>query len=102
MPEESKSEFFIHPQISLAWVQALSRCGSLCVHVGIVMRFRHLLEKSDTISATSKKFESFCVSKHQKLRALKKMERAGLIRIEQQPGSNPKVVAVDPLPPILE
>ena len=102
MPTESKSEFFIHPRISLAWFQALCRCGSLCVHVGIVMRYRHLFEKSDTISATSKKFESFYVSKYKKLRALKKMAQAGLIRIEQQPGSNPKVVAVDPPPPILE
>ena len=96
MPEKVKKDFFIHREISQAWFQALSECGSTYVHTGIVLRFWLFYEKSDKISASSRKFEKFGISKFQKLRALRKLADRGLIKLEQQPGSNPRVMVVDP------
>ena len=96
MPEKAAKDFFIHREISLAWFKALSQCGGACVHTGMVLRYWLFLNKSDRISATSRKFEKFGISKFQKLRALRKLADRGLIKLEQQPGSNPKVMVVDP------
>ena len=96
MSEKAAKDFFVHREISKAWFQALSECGSTCVHLGIVLRYWLFLEKSDKISATSRKFEQFGISKFQKLRALRKLEARGLIKVEQQPGSNPRVMVFDP------
>ena len=57
MPEKAAKDFFIHREISLAWFKALSQCGGACVHTGMVLRYWLFLNKSDRISATSKKFE---------------------------------------------
>ena len=96
MPEKAKKDFFIHREISQAWFQALSECGSTYVHTGIVLRFWLFYEKSDKISATSRKFEKFGISKFQKLRALRELEEQGLIKVERRPGSNPEVMVLDP------
>ena len=96
MPEKVKKDFFIQREISQAWFQVLSECGSTYVHTGIVLRFWLFYEKSDKISATSRKFDQFGISKFQKLRALRKLEARGLIKVEQHPGSNPRVMVVDP------
>ena len=96
MSEKAAKDFFIHREISKAWFQALSECGSTCVHLVIVLRYWLFLEKSDKISATSRKFEKFGISKFQKLRALRELEEKGLIKVERRPGSNPEVMVLDP------
>ena len=96
MPEKAAKDFFIHREISLAWFKALSQCGGACVHTGMVLRYWLFLNKSDMISATSKKFEKFGISKFQKLRALRELEEKGLIKVERRPGSNPEVMVLDP------
>ncbi len=96
MPEKAAKDFFIHREISLAWFKALSQCGGACVHTGMVLRYWLFLNKSDRISATSRKFEKFGISKFQKLRALRELEEQGLIKVERRPGSNPEVMVLDP------
>ena len=54
------------------------------------------MKKSDLISDFQRKFEKFCISKFQKLGALRKLEARGLTKLERHPRSNPRVNVVDP------
>ena len=83
MSEKATKGFLIHQEISKAWFQALLECGSACVHNGIVLRYWLFIEKYD-------------ISKFKKLRALRDLEDQGLIKVERHPGSNPRVMVVDP------
>jgi hypothetical protein len=96
MTEQAAKNFFIHREISLTWFKALSQCGGACVQTGIVLRYWLFLNKSDKISVSSRRFEEFGISKFQKLRALRKLEEQGLIKVERRPGANPEVTVVDP------
>jgi hypothetical protein len=87
--------YFMHRDVALKWVIELSSCGTTCFQVGMLLRHWSVLAKKDVITALSKKFSDFGISKDQKRSALFKLEKRGLIRVTRLKGTNPTVVVVD-------
>ena len=73
--------YFMHRDVALQWVIELSSCGSTCFQVGMLLRHWSVLAKKDVITALSKKFSDFGISKDQKRSALFKLEKHNSSRI---------------------
>jgi hypothetical protein len=74
-------------------VQALAheRLSAQAIYVYLSLWRQHILRKSRTVALTTKTLAGFGITRHQKTRALKRLERAGLLTVERHRGRNPLV-----------
>jgi hypothetical protein len=93
---EEKVFFFLHRSISIKWFQRLIRLGTCPIRVGLILRFKMILEGKDTIILTTSGLSAFSVSRQQKWKGLNALKEEGLIRIESRRGKNPMVTVIDP------
>ncbi|MEW6406866.1 MAG: hypothetical protein AB1649_34245 [Chloroflexota bacterium] len=88
-------EKFIKGPIPLEWMAAAGRLPGKVMQVATALWFQFGVEKSLTVSLSSKVLKKFGVDRHSKSRALKALERAGLVSVKQSPGCNPVVTFIE-------
>ena len=96
MKRRQKMRFFLHRSISMEWFQRLILLGASPIRVGLVLRFKMILEGKDAITLTTRGLSDFGITRQQKWKGLKALREEGLVGIESRPGKNPKVTLIDP------
>ena len=84
------SGFFLHPQVQIAWIERAAQLGIQALVVGILLQFRVLLSQKESVTLPKNFLARFWISRGVKQRALKKLEDAGLIRVDQVAGQSSK------------
>jgi hypothetical protein len=59
--------------------------------VYLVVLFRSRLERSPSVSITTATLKRFRLTRNDKDRALRSLEKAGLVRVKRQNGKNPVI-----------
>lgn len=94
-PKRIKGEFLKGP-IPLAWLTVASKLsGKASLAVALAIWFEAGRRKSKVVKLTSAILERFNVSRKCKYRALKSLEKAGLIRVHREPRRNPVVTIME-------
>lgn len=90
-PAPERSAGFIKGPLPLAWVQLAARMPGKTLQVGLTLWYLSGLQKSRTVKLASKPLAGMGVSRDAKYEALDRLQSAGLIAVEQTPGSAPRV-----------
>ena len=73
------------------WVTSACALPGRSLHVALAIWDLVSLNKSPTIALTQKHLALFSVKRHTAYRALKHLEKAGLVTVERKPGRAPRV-----------
>ena len=82
---------FIAGPIPVSWVCQMKRLGVTTLLVGLALWHIKGLRKSNTFIVSNLMLRDWGIQADAKSRALRKLERAGLIRVEQQGKRSPQV-----------
>ena len=89
-----ESKFFLHPQIQLIWIEKAAQLGIQALVVGILLQFRALLSQKAEVTLPQDFLCRFGIPRGTKQRALKNLEKAGLIHVEQESGRSPLITVL--------
>ena len=95
MPAPEKSAGFIKGPLPLGWIQQAAQMPGKTLQVGLTLWYLAGLQKSKTVKLASKPLAAMGVSRDAKYEALARLRLAGLIAVEQQPGSAPTVTLLE-------
>ncbi len=87
-------EKFIKGPIPLKWLTTAASLSPTAVKLGLVIWFLSGLTKQKTVKLTNRYLNEFAIHRTSKYKNLKRMEKAGLIRISQRKGESPMVTIV--------
>ena len=82
---------FIAGPIDVDWLSEARKLGVTALWVGLGLWFLRGLKKSDSFIVSNLLMQTWAVLPDAKGRALKKLERAGLITIEQRGKRSPRI-----------
>jgi DNA-binding transcriptional ArsR family regulator len=85
---------FIAGPIDVSWVVQASRLGGKALIVGLALWYLKKLRQADTFIVSNLMLQEWDVQPDAKTRALRKLEKAGLIRIERRGKRSPQVTLV--------
>jgi DNA-binding transcriptional ArsR family regulator len=85
---------FIAGPIDVSWVVQASRLGVKALLVGLILWHLKRLRQADTFMVSNLMVQEWGVQPDAKTRALRKLEKAGLIRIERRGKRSPQVTIV--------
>ena len=88
-----ESKFFLHPKVQLVWIEKAAQLGIQTLVVGVLLQFRVLLSQKAVVTLPQDFLSRFGISRGVKQRALKSLEKAGLVNVTQEQGCTP-VIAV--------
>ena len=91
LQKKRESGFFLHPQVQLAWVEKAARLGAQTFAVGILLQFRALRSRKESVTLPKNFLARFGISRGVKQRVLKKLEDASLVRVDQVAGHSSKI-----------
>jgi hypothetical protein len=81
-----QAEHFVHGPIAVRDLKIATELGGLCSTVLLMIMFRRDVTRSETVTLPGGTLKEFGVKLDAKLRALKRLEEAGLISVERRPG----------------
>lgn len=90
-PAPERSAGFIKGPLPLDWMQQAAQMPGKTLQVGLTLWYLSGLQKSKTVKLATKPLAAMGVSRDAKYEALERLRLAGLIAVEQQPGSAPTV-----------
>ncbi|WP_287985788.1 hypothetical protein [Diaphorobacter sp.] len=90
-PAPERSAGFIKGPLPLDWMQQVANMPGKTLQVGLTLWYLSGLQKSKTVKLATKQLAAMGVSRDAKYEALERLRSAGLIAVEQQPGSTPTV-----------
>ena len=85
---------FIAGPVDVSWVVQASRLGVKALLVGLALWHIKGLRKADTFIVSNLMLQDWGVQPDAKRRALRKLEKAGLIRIERRGKRSPQVTLI--------
>lgn len=88
-PERSAA--FVKGPIPLDWIQQAAKLPGKTLQVGLTLWYLSGLQKTRTVKLASKPLAGMGVCRDAKYEALERLRCAGLIAVEQTPGSAPCV-----------
>ena len=94
LQSKQETKFFLHPKVQLVWIEKAAELGIQTLVVGLLLQFRAVLNGKESVTLPKEFLSKFGVSRGTKRRALKKLEEAGLIRVEQETGRSPLITAL--------
>jgi hypothetical protein len=92
-PSPIKGKFIAGP-IDVAWICQASHLGVKALLVGLALWHLKGLRKTDTFIVSNLMLEEWNIQPDAKCRALRTLERAGLVRIERRGKRSPQVTLV--------
>lgn len=90
-PAPERTPGFIKGPLPLGWMQQAAQMPGKTLHVGLTLWYLAGLQKSKTVKFVTKPLSALGVSRDAKYEALERLRSAGLIAVEQKPGSTPTV-----------
>jgi hypothetical protein len=78
-------------QVPLLWLEKLDGASGQTYRLALHLAYLSWREKGGTIVLSNASARSVGVSRRTKWRALRELERRGLVHIEQQPNNSPKI-----------
>jgi DNA-binding transcriptional ArsR family regulator len=87
---------FIAGPIGVPWVREAGRLGIKALLVGLLLWYLKGLRKSNTFTVSNLMAKEWGIAPDAKSRALKKLEKAGLISIERRGKRSPQVTLLIP------
>lgn len=94
-PSPERSSGFIKGPLPLGWMQKAAQMPGKTLQVGLTLWYLSGLQKSRTVKLATKPLAAMGVSRDAKYEALERLRFAGLIAVEQQPGSAPTVTLLE-------
>lgn len=94
-PAPERSAGFIKGPLPLGWMQQAAKMPGKTLQVGLTLWYLAGLQKSKTVKLATKPLAAMGVSRDAKYEALERLRSAGLIAVEQQPGSAPTVTLLE-------
>jgi DNA-binding transcriptional ArsR family regulator len=85
---------FIAGPIDVSWIVQASRLGVGALFLGNFLWYLRGLRKSDTFTVSNLMLREWGIQPDAKRRALRKLEKAGLIRVERRGKRSPQVTLV--------
>ena len=85
---------FIAGPIDVSWVVQAKRLGATALLVGLALWHLKKLRQSDTFTVSNLMLQEWGVQPDAKSRALRALERAGLIRVERRGKRSPLVALI--------
>jgi hypothetical protein len=82
---------FLKGPVPMSWLTAAARLPGKTLAVAIALWRLSGAVKSPTVKLSNAELEVLCVDRNAKSRALRALQKAGLISIEQRPGCLPRV-----------
>ena len=92
----ARPKFFLHPRILMTWVGCVAELGSSVLLVGLVLQWRSLCCKSDSVTLPNSILQTFGLSRDAKARGLRALEKAGLIQVDRSSGKS-SIIRILPL-----
>ena len=92
-PLVPKKKFF-YARTAFDWMASASLLPGKSLQVALMICHVAVLTRSNQVRLSSRKVELFGVSRGAKLRALRWLEKAGLIAVERRSGRNPIVTLI--------
>ena len=93
--KKNKSELYV-PSIPIQWLKQIYVLPGASLKVALILWRTYRMENSqNTFKLTKKYCEPFGISRYQRFRSLKKLEEAGLIKVDQKPGRAPVVTMLN-------
>lgn len=86
---------FIRGPIPLSWIARASGLPGRTLHVALCLWYLCGLTKSREVALGNQVLQMFCVDRHSKYRAVKALERAGLIRVTRARGALPRIAVLE-------
>jgi DNA-binding MarR family transcriptional regulator len=86
---------FLKGPIPLSWLQRAARLAGKALQVAIALRYRCGIERTLTVKLTSTLLREFGVERDAKARALRQLERVGLVAVSRNHGRNPVVTVLE-------
>jgi len=84
--EHFQSEPFLKGPIPISWLNQVSSLPGKTLHVALAIRWLSDMNNGKPIKLTRKALQLFSVSTDAALDAIKRMENAGLIKVQRLPG----------------
>ena len=88
------SDRFLKGPVPWSWIEVAAKLPGKALAVGIALWRLHEAVKSKTVRLSNGEVEVLGVDRNAKSRALRDLERAGLITVARQPGCSPRVTIV--------
>jgi DNA-binding transcriptional ArsR family regulator len=85
---------FIAGPIDVSWVVRAKRLGATALLVGLALWHLKKLRQADTFTVSNLMLQEWGIQPDAKSRALRALERAGLIRVERRGKRSPRVTLV--------
>jgi DNA-binding transcriptional ArsR family regulator len=85
---------FIAGPIDVSWVVQAKRLGATALLVGLALWHLKKLRQADTFTVSNLMMQEWGVQPDAKSRALRALERAGLIRVERRGKRSPRVALI--------
>ena len=86
-----EAAYFLHRQVSLPWIQRAALEGIQAGFIAMLIQWRSVLTKRQTVSLSTDFLNQFGISRGVKLRSLKLQEKAGLIQLSKASGKSLKI-----------
>ena len=96
LPRPKAGAHFLKGPIPLDWLARAAHLPGRSLHVAILLWYAAGLQKSPTVSLPNTLARRFGIERNTKYRALKWLERAGLVAVENNTGQAPRVTLLDP------
>jgi hypothetical protein len=97
-PKHKRGEGFLMGPIPWAWLQQAARQPGRALHVAIFLWRFALMNRTNTLTVSVSALEELGVERHTASRALKNLDRAGLIKAVQHSGRKPRITLLPYLP----
>jgi hypothetical protein len=94
--QRRQPEKFLKGPVPVPWLQQAARLPGRSLEVGLCLWRLAGAMRSMTVALSTREVEGFGVDRHAKSRALKKLEAAGLVRVDHHRGRFPRVTIVCP------
>ena len=82
---------FLRGPVPLNWLAEAAKLPGKTLHVGVLLWFRAGLTRNVTVHLTGTVARTFGLDRYAKSRALRQLERKGLITVDRRVGRNPVV-----------
>jgi len=86
-----KSELFLKGPVPLNWLNKAATLSGKTLNVGIALWWQHGMSNGKPFKLTRKSLQSLCIERDASSDALRRLEQAGLISVERNPGQRPTV-----------
>ena len=93
VPAKQNGKFLKGP-VPWAWVANAAKLPGKALHVGLALWRLSGATKSDTVRLSNVELDLLGVDRNAKSRALKQLEKSGLVTVSQAPGQAPVVTII--------